>query len=125
MKTVVAALFAAAFLSLSLRAEEPKKDPAPAPAKEEQKGEGEKKFTNVEIGCARCAFKSAKECASAVRIDGKIYLLKALDSADAKTKKLVEACSGREEVKKAKVTGKIAEENGQKWWFIGELLMDD
>jgi len=119
LKILAAALFAFALTLPSLRAEDaPKKE-----EKKEAKGEAEKKYALAEIGCYRCCFKAGKECAPACRIDGKIYILKVLDTADEKTKKLIETCSGKLEAMKAKVVGKAVTENDQHWYYVGELLM--
>ena len=125
MKTFAAVLLCAAFSTLAFAEDAPKKDPAPTKdeKKNDKKDSGEKKYTEAEVGCYRCCFKAGPDCAAACRIDGKVYVLKALDTADDKTKKLIETCSGKLASKKAKVSGKVIEEKGQHWYHVGELLM--
>jgi hypothetical protein len=126
MKTVFAVmLFLFASLSF-VRAED-------APAKEEQKPEvkkdepkkDEKKYVVGEIGCLQCTFGVGNSHAPAIKIDGKVYLLKALPTADEKTRKAVESAAGKKDVAKVKVVGKPVDENNKSWYYIGEMLIAD
>ncbi|HYF50296.1 MAG TPA: hypothetical protein VEJ63_12875 [Planctomycetota bacterium] len=125
MKILIAVLLVFAFASTAVAEDAPKKEDKPTPAKDEKKDEKAKDFIETEIGCFRCCFKAGKECAPACRIDGKIYILKVLDTADEKTKKVVETCSGKLAAKKAKIKGKPAEDKEPHWYYVGELLMAD
>jgi len=76
------------------------------------------------IGCARCCFKTSQDCASAIKIDGKVFFLKAMSNANSKTKQIIENCAGKTTEQKVEIKAKVVEESGQKFYFVGELLMD-
>jgi hypothetical protein len=125
MKTIFAMLLMLFVSACGVRAED-------APVKEEKKPEvkkddpkkEEKKFVLGEVGCLHCSF-DGNEHAPAIKIDGKIYLLKALPTADEKTKKAIENVAEKKDISKVKVVGKQVDENNKSWYYIGEMLMAD
>lgn len=127
-------LLLALFTVNAVRAEvetgEGNNDPRPRRSSETRKEDSKdkkkdelKKFEGT-IGCARCCFKTSQDCASAIKIDGKVFFLKAMDNANSKTKKIIENCAGKTTEQKVEIKAKVVEENGNKFYFVGELLMD-
>jgi hypothetical protein len=75
-----------------------------------------------EIGCAKCAFSTTKECATAIRVTaGEKKAIYLFDEASHKEHH-EEVC---QDVKPGSVTGEVSEHDGKQYIKVSKLTYDD